>query len=125
MFSPSSKLSSARLLRVEKEKVVVDENHKDNDDGVISCSTRSPHFTPKSVGLTADAAQDKQEVPPVSEAPPAPVEEEKVPGPWNAICIVGVRVYSKDEYLELRTCLFICIVFRRSGPVRAQGAYLS
>ncbi|KAM0362009.1 hypothetical protein ACHAPK_011574, partial [Fusarium culmorum] len=117
--------------------------------------------------LTADAAQDKQEVPPVSEAPPAPVEEdessdspvedwealyssddmarkprlmqvkpaaaqdgydseeEKVPEPWNAICIVGVRVYSKDEYLELRTCLFVCIVFRRSGPVRAQGAYLS
>ncbi|KPA36212.1 calpain, partial [Fusarium langsethiae] len=137
-------------------------NHKDNDDGVISCSTGSPHFTPKSVDLTADAAQDKEEVPPVSEAPPAPVEEEeplpvrvrpaydsagessdspvedwealyssddmarkprltqanpaaaqdeydseeeKMPEPWNAICIVGIRVYSKDEYLELRTVM--------------------
>jgi hypothetical protein len=143
------------------ETVVVDENHKDNDDGVISCSTGSPHFTPKSVDLTADAAQEKQEVPPVSGAPPTPVEEEslpvrvrpaydsagessdspvedwealyssddmarkprltpadpaaaqdeydseeeKMPEPWDAICIVGVRVYSKDENLELRTVM--------------------
>jgi hypothetical protein len=144
------------------ETVVVDENHKDNDDGVISCSTGSPHFTPKSVDLTADAAQEKQEVPPVSVAPLAPVEqeeplpvrarpaydsagessdspvedwealyssddmsrkprltqanpaaaqdeydseEERMPEPWNAICIVGVRVYSKDENLELRTIM--------------------
>jgi hypothetical protein len=150
-------------IKLDKdETVVVDENHKDNDDGVISCSTGSPHFTPKSVDLTADAAQEKQEVPPVSGAPPAPVEEEeplpvrarpaydsagessdspvedwealyssddmarkprltqanpataqdeydseeeKMPEPWNAICIVGVRVYSKDENLELRTVM--------------------
>jgi hypothetical protein len=32
-------------------------------------------------------------------------EEEKMPEPWNAICIVGVRVYSKDENLELRTVM--------------------
>ncbi|KLP03686.1 Uncharacterized protein LW94_14752 [Fusarium fujikuroi] len=30
-------------------------------------------------------------------------KEEKMPEPWNAICIVGVRIYSKDESLELRT----------------------
>ena len=30
-------------------------------------------------------------------------EEEKMPEPWNAICIVGIRVYSKDSGLELRT----------------------
>ncbi|KAK7413320.1 hypothetical protein QQX98_007830 [Neonectria punicea] len=32
-------------------------------------------------------------------------EEEKLPDPWNAICIVGIRVYSKDEALELRTVM--------------------
>ena len=29
-------------------------------------------------------------------------EDEKGPDPWNAICVVGLRVYSKDEDLELR-----------------------
>ncbi|KAK0622337.1 hypothetical protein B0T14DRAFT_147562 [Immersiella caudata] len=29
-------------------------------------------------------------------------EDEKSPDPWNAICVVGLRVYSKDEDLELR-----------------------
>ncbi|KAH8176580.1 calpain family cysteine protease domain-containing protein [Sarocladium implicatum] len=32
-------------------------------------------------------------------------EEERLPDPWNAICIVGIRVYSKDSSLELRTVL--------------------
>ncbi|KAH6898145.1 hypothetical protein B0T10DRAFT_471882 [Thelonectria olida] len=32
-------------------------------------------------------------------------EEEKLPDPWNAICIVGIRVYSKDAELELRTVM--------------------
>ncbi|KAF4989698.1 hypothetical protein FGRMN_8967 [Fusarium graminum] len=142
--------------------VVVNGHLKDLDDGVISVSTGSPNFTPKSHDSTADAANEKQDVPPVSGAPPAPVEqeeplptrprpaydsagessdspvedwealyssddmarkprltqanqanpqeeydseEEKMPEPWNAICIVGVRVYSKDENLELRTVM--------------------
>ncbi|CAM1505117.1 Fc.00g107540.m01.CDS01 [Cosmosporella sp. VM-42] len=43
-------------------------------------------------------------------AQPAPrddydTEEEKMPDPWNAICIVGIRVYSKDAQLELRTVM--------------------
>ncbi|KAM7187529.1 calpain-D [Rhypophila sp. PSN 637] len=29
-------------------------------------------------------------------------EDENEPEPWNAICVVGLRVYSKDEDLELR-----------------------
>ncbi|KAH7329494.1 hypothetical protein B0I35DRAFT_46084 [Stachybotrys elegans] len=42
--------------------------------------------------------------------PPQPrddydTEEEKMPAPWNAVCIVGIRVYSKDENLELRTVM--------------------
>ncbi|CAK7268663.1 hypothetical protein SEPCBS119000_003175 [Sporothrix epigloea] len=32
-------------------------------------------------------------------------EDEKDPVPWNAICVVGIRVYSKDENLELRVVL--------------------
>ncbi|KAF4511548.1 hypothetical protein G6O67_003331 [Ophiocordyceps sinensis] len=32
-------------------------------------------------------------------------EEEKMPDPWNAVCIVGIRVYSKDEHLQLRTVM--------------------
>lgn len=44
--------------------------------------------------------------------PPAPqpkieydTEEEKMPTPWNAVSIVGIRVYSKDANLELRTVM--------------------
>ena len=32
-------------------------------------------------------------------------EEEKMPEPWNAVCIVGIRVYSEDPDLELRTVI--------------------
>lgn len=32
-------------------------------------------------------------------------EEENMPEPWNAICIVGIRIYSKDPDLELRTVI--------------------
>lgn len=32
-------------------------------------------------------------------------EEEKMPDPWNAVCIVGIRVYSKDAQLQLRTVM--------------------
>ncbi|KJZ76472.1 hypothetical protein HIM_04201 [Hirsutella minnesotensis 3608] len=32
-------------------------------------------------------------------------EEEKMPDPWNAVCIVGIRVYSKDADLQLRTLM--------------------
>lgn len=28
-----------------------------------------------------------------------------MPDPWNAISIIGIRVYSKDEGLELRTVM--------------------
>lgn len=42
--------------------------------------------------------------------PPQPrddydTEEERMPDPWNAVCIVGIRVYSKDAALELRTVI--------------------
>ncbi|KAM6505302.1 hypothetical protein FSOLCH5_014530 [Fusarium solani] len=32
-------------------------------------------------------------------------EEEGVPDPWNAVCVVGIRVYSKDSGLELHTMM--------------------
>ncbi|ENH69858.1 hypothetical protein FOC1_g10009361 [Fusarium oxysporum f. sp. cubense race 1] len=158
----SKKTEEIKISEDKDEPVVVDEHHKDHDDAVISVSTGSPHLTPKSMDSTAEGAEEKQEVPPVSGGPPAPIEEEeplpirprpaydsagessdspvedwealyssddmvrkprltqanqtaaqddydseeeKMPEPWNAICIVGVRVYSKDENLELRTVM--------------------
>ncbi|KAL2127305.1 hypothetical protein VTI74DRAFT_10947 [Chaetomium olivicolor] len=32
-------------------------------------------------------------------------DDENEPDPWNAICVVGLRVYSKDEDLELRVVM--------------------
>ena len=32
-------------------------------------------------------------------------EDENEPDPWNAICVVGLRVYSQDEDLELRVVI--------------------
>ncbi|KAI8710302.1 Calpain catalytic domain-containing protein [Fusarium sp. LHS14.1] len=32
-------------------------------------------------------------------------EEEGAPDPWNAVCVVGIRVYSKDSGLELHTMM--------------------
>ncbi|RSL41619.1 hypothetical protein CEP54_015759 [Fusarium duplospermum] len=32
-------------------------------------------------------------------------EEEKMPDPWSASCVVGIRVYSKDSGLQLRTVI--------------------
>jgi hypothetical protein len=29
--------------------------------------------------------------------------EDETPSPWNAVCIVGVRVYSKDKAITLQT----------------------
>ncbi|EXL63950.1 hypothetical protein FOPG_19780 [Fusarium oxysporum f. sp. conglutinans race 2 54008] len=158
----SKKTEEIKISEDKDEPVVVDEHHKDHDDAAISVSTGSPHLTPKSMDSTAEGAEEKQEVPPVSGGPPAPIEEEeplptrprpaydsagessdspiegweklyssddnsrdpgratskwsrvrsdtdsdeeKMPEPWNAICIVGVRVYSKDENLELRTVM--------------------
>lgn len=47
--------------------------------------------------------------------PPAPApstdkavetdEEAGLPDPWNAVCVVGLRVYSKDEELQLRVVI--------------------
>ncbi|KAF4496700.1 hypothetical protein FAGAP_7142 [Fusarium agapanthi] len=158
----SKKTEEIKISDDKDEPVVVDEHHKDHDDAVISVSTGSPHLTPKSMDSTVEGAEEKQEVPPVSGGPPAPIEEEeplpirprpaydsagessdspvedwealyssddmarkprltqanqaaaqddydseeeKMPEPWNAICIVGVRVYSKDDNLELRTVM--------------------
>ncbi|RSL78878.1 hypothetical protein CEP52_017593, partial [Fusarium oligoseptatum] len=33
------------------------------------------------------------------------IEEEGAPDPWNAVCVVGIRVYSKDSGLELHTMM--------------------
>lgn len=52
---------------------------------------RKPRLTPAGPPKTRDERYES--------------EEEGLPDPWNAICIVGVRVYSMDEDLELRVVM--------------------
>ncbi|KAI5465326.1 hypothetical protein BGZ63DRAFT_373306 [Mariannaea sp. PMI_226] len=56
------------------------------------------------------SSDDMTRKPRTTQHAPAPhddydTEEEKMPDPWNAICIVGIRVYSKDPDLELCTVM--------------------
>ncbi|KAH7162133.1 hypothetical protein B0J13DRAFT_490704 [Dactylonectria estremocensis] len=57
------------------------------------------------------SSDDMTRKPRVTPQQPAPhrddydTEEEKMPDPWNAISIIGIRVYSKDAGLELRTVM--------------------
>ncbi|KAH8204628.1 hypothetical protein TruAng_001257 [Truncatella angustata] len=60
---------------------------------------------------SSDDMSKKPRMPP---PPPAPAttdktvetdEEAGLPDPWNAICILGFRVYSKDENLDLRVVI--------------------
>ncbi|KAI8964081.1 cysteine proteinase [Daldinia sp. FL1419] len=60
------------------------------------------------------SSDDMSKKPRTAVAPPASTNNEAVvesdgesgmPDPWNAICIIGFRVYSKDENLDLRVVL--------------------
>ncbi|KAF3065152.1 Calpain-9 [Daldinia childiae] len=60
------------------------------------------------------SSDDMSKKPRMATAPPATTNNDNVvesdgesgmPDPWNAICIVGFRVYSKDEDLDLRVVL--------------------
>ncbi|KAK1756479.1 calpain-D [Echria macrotheca] len=53
--------------------------------------TRKPRMTAPAPAGTATVSKYRDES-----------EDEKGPDPWNAICVVGLRVYSKDEDLEVR-----------------------
>ncbi|KAL0929458.1 calpain-like protein [Colletotrichum truncatum] len=57
----------------------------------IDDMVRKPRLTPAGPPKTHDQRYES--------------EEEGLPDPWNAICIVGVRVYSMDEDLELRVVI--------------------
>ncbi|KAL2107670.1 hypothetical protein VUR80DRAFT_4893 [Thermomyces stellatus] len=46
-----------------------------------------------------------QPIPEVTADDIYPTEDENLPDPWNAVCIVGFKVYSKDEDLELRVIM--------------------
>lgn len=46
-----------------------------------------------------------QPIPDVGPDDMYPTEDEKLPDPWNAVCIVGFKVWSKDEDLELRVIM--------------------
>ncbi|KAK3985233.1 calpain-D [Cladorrhinum sp. PSN332] len=55
--------------------------------------TRKPRMAPQPAA-TAAAAKYRDDT-----------DDENDPDPWNAICVVGLRVYSKDEGLELRVVM--------------------
>ncbi|KAF9875264.1 calpain-like protein [Colletotrichum karsti] len=58
-----------------------------SDDDMV----RKPRLTPAGPPKTHDERYES--------------EEEGLPDPWNAICIVGVRIYSQDDDLELRVVM--------------------
>ncbi|KAK2032494.1 calpain family cysteine protease [Colletotrichum zoysiae] len=58
-----------------------------SDDDMV----RKPRLTPSGTPKTREERYES--------------EEEGLPDPWNAICIVGVRVYSMDEDLEVRVVM--------------------
>jgi hypothetical protein len=128
----SSSIGSPRLTPKSEGSVVVVDEKKDDAASVSGAPPASPASTkstkskpapPKydSAGESSDSpVEDWEELyssddmvrkPRMAPHPPAQprddcdTEEEKLPDPWNAICIVGIRVYSKDGNLELRTVL--------------------
>ncbi|KAK4163889.1 calpain-D [Cladorrhinum sp. PSN259] len=56
--------------------------------------TRKPRMAPQPAAGQAAAAKYRDDT-----------DDENDPDPWNAICVVGLRVYSKDEGLELRVVM--------------------
>lgn len=88
-----------------------------------SCSTcKPPPKVEESDGYSSDSPvedyellYDEDDVTPTlrmagaAPAPPAPnaadSDDEDGPDPWNAIAVIGFRVYSKDEGLELRVVM--------------------
>jgi flagellar biosynthesis GTPase FlhF len=129
----SSSIGSPRLTpKSEASVVVVSDDNKD-EIGPVSgpppaspTPAKSPKSKPEppkydSAGESSDSpVEDWEELyssddmvrkPRMAPHPPPQPrddydsEEEKLPDPWNAICIVGIRVYSKDANVELRTVL--------------------
>ena len=127
----SSSIGSPRLTPKSEGSVVVVAGEKDEQaivDGPPLAAALASSPKAKSAPLKYDSAaessdspvEDWEELyssddmvrkPRMAPHPPAlprddyDSEEEKLPDPWNAICIVGIRVYSKDSRLELRTVL--------------------
>lgn len=89
------------------------------------CSCKKPPPKPEETDYSSDSPvedyenlYDEDDLTPTlrlanSPATPAPgttnnspdSEDEDVPDPWNAIAVIGFRVYSKDEDLELRVIM--------------------
>ncbi|KAJ4175919.1 hypothetical protein NW767_015624 [Fusarium falciforme] len=77
------------------------ENPKAETAGAVSISPGSPNLTPKSVESVDEVARNNQ----AAVQDDDETEEEGAPDPWNAVCVVGIRVYSKDSGLELHAMM--------------------
>lgn len=129
-FTPKSEDSTPTPSDEKKQDVPPATNAEDGNGGpppAPSASASSPAKSAKvrpvynSAGESSDSPVEDWEIlyssddmarkPRIApQPPPQPrddydTEEEKMPDPWNAVCIVGIRVYSKDAGLELRTVL--------------------
>ncbi|KAK0388998.1 hypothetical protein NLU13_2575 [Sarocladium strictum] len=95
---PPSSPTPAKLIKAKPEAPKYDSAGESSDSPIEDWEelyssddmVRKPRLTPHPPPLPRDDYD---------------TEEEKLPDPWNAICIVGIRVYSKDANLELRTVL--------------------
>ncbi|KAM0361987.1 hypothetical protein ACHAPK_011595 [Fusarium culmorum] len=89
-------MTKERPARAEAEKAAKGEKKvEEADDEALG----------KKVEKISLSSNNKDEVVLVDEDHKDLAQEEKMPDPWNAICIVGVRVYSKDEHLSLWTAV--------------------
>ncbi|KAF5978985.1 calpain-like protein [Fusarium bulbicola] len=123
----SKRTKEIKISEDKDEPVVVDEHHKGHDSQVNGLNSRGgvssvrPRPTYDSAcESTHSPVKDWEALyssdgmarkPHRTQAAQAAAEddydskEERMPEPWNAICTAGVRVYSKDENLDLRTVM--------------------
>ncbi|RDA82711.1 hypothetical protein CP532_4846 [Ophiocordyceps camponoti-leonardi (nom. inval.)] len=95
---------ATRSANKKKKKAQTKKKDSDSDEGDTSDS-------PVEDWEALYSSDDLTRKPRLTSRPPRPprddydTEEEKMPDPWNAVCIVGIRVYSKDARLQLRTVM--------------------
>lgn len=131
-YTPKSEGSAVVVTKVEKQEVPhVSGGPPSNEVTIVEPAQGEPKTEdkkPEKVQPKYDSDGDSSDSPvadwdelyssddmirkPRLGAQPAPqprdnydTEEENMPDPWSAICIVGIRVYSKDADLELRTVI--------------------
>ena len=97
------KMSKAKA----KKKVKAQIKMPTIDDIAVADSSDSPVSDWENLYSDDDMVRKPRQQPynPTTQADRYPSEDESLPDPWNAVCVIGFRVYSKDENLELRVVM--------------------